>query len=506
MKRTLYIKRSHLELVPYSLGESLTLERKLSLFNYIEKKVTMELFKYNPDEKTLCIPKGFSVEETLNYLAMDTIVEIDVVDVTDKTPQGRDIELSIRPGIGARDEHQIKSISFLVEKDSKVQRFLNIDTGYGKTFCTIKAISIIGKCAMIVMANSNLMKQWIDSLKEFTYIKENEIEIISGRDTIQKAINSKEKAKIYICSTQTLSIMSVENKLNEFVEKCGIGIKVIDEAHEMMAAVTLIENGCDVYNNFYLTATPERSDTREAILYNRITKTFERFGAYTSEILQYVHVKNILINTYPTPWHKRMCNTKQGFSAMLYEKFIFKSDRKKTFFYLICKYVCSKILKSDPDAKILIVLSIKENINEIARLFRQNDGIQCGIFTTDTSPEFKKKQLSKNIILSTLKSSGAGMDIKGLRCIINFVPFKSTVLLHQLMGRLRYIEGKALFYFNIVDEGYENIVRQNIKRQYYFRSKAADIKNMRLDMNTLLSMLYKDKMKENEDDFTEGSE
>jgi hypothetical protein len=152
-------------------------------------------------------------------------------------------------------------------------------------------------------------------------------------------------------------------------------------------------------------------------------------------------------------------------------------------------------LKEDPEAKILIVLSIKDSINEIARLFKQNDRIDCGIFTTDSDPAKKAKALNKNIILSTLKSSGAGMDIKNLRCIINFVPFKSTVLLHQLMGRLRYIEDKALFYFNIVDEGYENIVRQNFKRQYFFRNKAADIKDMRLNMNVLLSMLYKEKTK-----------
>lgn len=502
MKRALYVYRSHLELVPYSLGESSSLERKLSIYDYLQHKVSMEMFKYIPESKTLCIPKGFSIEDTLNILAMDTIVEIDVVDKTSETSMGRDISLQMRPGVGAKDEHQIKSISFLVDKKSTVQRFLNIDTGYGKTFCTIKAISIIGKAAMIIMANSNLMKQWIKSFKDFTYLKENEIEIISGRDTVQRAIKNKDKAKIYICSTQTMSILASENKLNEFIEQCGIGIKVIDEAHEMMSAVALIENSCDVYNNFYLTATPERSDTREAVLYNRITKTFEKFGGYTADILHYVHVKNVLINTYPTPWHKRICNTKQGFSAILYEKFIFKSDRKKTFFYLICKYVCSKILKEDPEAKILIVLSIKESINEIGRLFRQNDRIECGIFTTDSDSVKKAKALNKNIILSTLKSSGAGMDIKNLRCIINFVPFKSTVLLHQLMGRLRYIEDKALFYFNIVDEGYENIIRQNFKRQYFFRNKAADIKDMRLNMNVLLSMLYKEKTKyyETEDD------
>lgn len=498
MERILYVYRSKMELVPYTLGESRHLERQLSIYNFVERKLTMKLYNYKYKIKTLYIPRGYSVREVLNDLATDSIVEVKVVNKSFETKSGRDVEIEMKPGVGAINEHQINSISFLLNKDDK-QKFLNIDTGYGKTFCTIKAISSLGKVAMIIMANSNLMKQWISALKKFTKIKDNEIETISGRDTFERAIKKRNDCKIYICSTQTMSIMADEGKLQDFVDTCGIGVKVIDEAHEMMNAVADIDMGCDVYYNFYLTATPERSDTRENIVYNRITKTFSKFGAYTADISQYVHVKNVYINTHPSAWHIRICNTKNGFSAILYEKFLFKNDRKKTFIYLICKYIASKILKSDPDGKVLILLSIRDDINEIARLFKNNDQINCGIFTNDTDHEHKQKELNKNIILSTLKSSGAGMDIKNLRCIINFIPFKSVVLLHQLMGRLRYIDGKALFYFNIVDEGYENIVRQNIKRQYFFRNKAADIKDMRLDMNNLLSMMYREKESEKGD-------
>ena len=114
MRRTLYVYRSKLALVPYSLGESRTLEKKLSIYDYNSGKYTMCLYKYDKDKKTLYIPKGFSKDETLNILATDTIVEIDVVDKTNETKEGRDIELIMKPGKGARDEHQINSISFLL--------------------------------------------------------------------------------------------------------------------------------------------------------------------------------------------------------------------------------------------------------------------------------------------------------------------------------------------------------------------------------------------------------
>ncbi|MGL4949637.1 MAG: DEAD/DEAH box helicase [Anaeroplasmataceae bacterium] len=496
MNRTLTVYRSRIEITPYTLGESETLENKLTLYDFVLRKVTMTLYKYNADTKTLCVPRGFSSEDTMAHLATDAIVDVTKINKIDSTRSGRDISLTMKPGVGAKDDHQIESISFLLN-EKYIQKFLNIDTGYGKTFCTIKAISVLGKAAMIIMGNSNLMKQWEKSLHQFTYIKKDEIRIISGRDSVIRSMKEKEKAKIYICSTQTMSILSEENELQSFIDANGIGIKVIDEAHERMNAVVTIDLGCDVRNNFYLTATPERSDTREAILYLRITKTFDKFGAYTTKLSKYIHVKNVLINTHPIYWHKRICQTKKGFSAVMYEKFIFKDDKKKIFFYLICKYVVSKILGSDPDGKVLILFSIRESINEISRLFKHNDKYICGVFTADTSKEQKKKELDKNIILSTLKSSGAGMDIKNLRAIINFIPFKSPVLLHQLMGRLRFAEGKAMFYFNIVDEGYDSITKQNIHRQTFFRNKAADISNLSLDMNTLLSKIHKSKYGDN---------
>jgi hypothetical protein len=144
--------------------------------------------------------------------------------------------------------------------------------------------------------------------------------------------------------------------------------------------------------------------------------------------------------------------------------------------------VCSKILSQDPEDKILIVLSIRDNINEIARLFKTNDGFKCGIFTNDTDPDKKIKELNKNIILSTLKSSGAGMDIKNLRCIINFVPFKSSVLLHQLMGRLRYIEGKALLqYVTLKIEMPANKIIDNIHIFAEYKSTAENV--LKLPLN-----------------------
>jgi superfamily II DNA or RNA helicase len=91
------------------------------------------------------------------------------------------------------------------------------------------------------------------------------------------------------------------------------------------------------------------------------------------------------------------------------------------------------------------------------------------------------------LVFSTVKSAGAGIDIKNLRCLLVFTPFKSEVMLHQLFGRLRSIPGKAVFYFNVIDEGFGDCVRMANYRNNWLKRKAKSITNMDLMMKDVFS-------------------
>ena len=67
-------------------------------------------------------------------------------------------------------------------------------------------------------------------------------------------------------------------------------------------------------------------------------------------------------------------------------------------------------------------------------------------------PEIKRGELEKKIILSTTKSAGAAMDIRGLVETVNLAePFKSKVLAQQTLGRTR---NSDTLYKDIVDNGF----------------------------------------------------
>ncbi len=81
---------------------------------------------------------------------------------------------------------------------------------------------------------------------------------------------------------------------------------------------------------------------------------------------------------------------------------------------------------------------------------------QVGIYTTlITNKIEKEQQLDKMIILSTTKSCGAAIDIKGLKMtMVLGEVFKSKVIARQSLGRTR---DKDTTYIDFVDVGFDAV-------------------------------------------------
>lgn len=484
------IERSRIIVQPYQKGLSPSLEKKLSLFDPTNWTYKDQLFLINSIERKLFIPRGIGVDDVMMSLENDGIYGYKVQDNTlTSYTEPRKVDIVIRPHIEIRDRHQQESIKFLT-RDEVPQRFLNIDTGFGKTFCSTAATAYYKYTTLILVHSSALMLQWERVIKEYTFVPKDKIITLQGSDSVERIMKKPAKHIFYICSIHTFSILAQEFKLEAFIEHIKCGVRITDEAHRLYVANAYIDMMSNIKYNIYLTATPTRSDDQESQLYFRITKTIPKFGEYTVELNRHADVKNVYINTYPSGWEQIRAKTKQGFSAIKYEDFIFKNPRRRLYFIMIAKRLVEKLLDHDPDAKILILMAKNDNIKVMAEALEQRLGIKIGTFTSlINKPEKKREQLTRNVIISTVLSSGDGLDLKGLRAIIVFVPFRSPVTLHQLIGRLRRIEGKALYYFNIIDEGYNDCVRQANVRNNQLRKKAKSITNMELPMSLVFEGL-----------------
>ena len=123
---------------------------------------------------------------------------------------------------------------------------LCLKTGAGKTYCTIAALSIIRRRAMIIVDSDKTMKQWKEEFLKFTNLNEKEIYLISGSSSMRKIMNSERDLpyKIYIASHRTISAFAEDEweSVTEFFHKVKIGVKVYDEAHVEYKNIFMIDS------------------------------------------------------------------------------------------------------------------------------------------------------------------------------------------------------------------------------------------------------------------------
>ena len=137
------------------------------------------------------------------------------------------------------------------------------------------------------------------------------------------------------------------------------------------------------------------------------------------------------------------------------------------------------------EGKIFITVGMLENINTITEIIKSQypeyieDKKIMPIHSKQTEEENERAKKEGDIIISTIKSAGTGLDIHKLRAIINLDPFSSKVTAKQLMGRLReYSPDKYSFLFDLIDMGFKSCVKQYEKKKKVFETLAYKIQPM----------------------------
>ena len=82
---------------------------------------------------------------------------------------------------------------------------------------------------------------------------------------------------------------------------------------------------------------------------------------------------------------------------------------------------------------------------------------------------------NSDIIISTIKSSSTGLDIKGLKTAINTVSFSSSPQAAQVMGRLRQIPDEETIFVDIWNPEVKSQMFHMRNRLDVYRNKALRI-------------------------------
>lgn len=457
----------------YELGDNEKLEKRLSIWDSVYHKYVPIAYMYNKDTKQLLIPRGIN----LNYIEkiFDAPAEIkyepdpyDTVSIKIKTMPKNDI--------------QRKSISFLIGEGDFAytkkysQLLLNLPTGEGKTYITSASLQFLSTKAIIITPIDRIKKQWYDTFVQMTDVQDGYICDISGSSVITKLLKQKTlRYKIYLVNHGTLIAYAKSHgwaAVHEFFKYIRVGIKIYDEAHLNFENILRIDLNTNTKRTIYLTATFERSDYKENSLFNICFNNVIRYGYEArQEIRKHIMYLGILYDSKPSIAEQAYMTTKRGFNKIRYANY--QSDNDS--FYEALAYAV-KYFK-EKTGKMLILSSTIDLVDKITDFLNKSfEDLSVSSYHSKLTEDEKEKAIQSNIISTTPKSAGTGVDIKGLRTVIMCEAYSSTVQADQVSGRLReYSDSESTFYVELVDVGFKKVYSMYKSRLSVFKKKCSKL-------------------------------
>lgn len=471
------VKNTCIIITDYTLGDKPRLERMFSIYDVITHRLYSKGMYYDEVNRLLYLPRGIDIwiiEKMFNetaHVEKNSYTHFDTYD---------DIKVKYLP----RDEVQTKAIKFMVGKDeysdtiSKSQLCVNLNTGKGKTYCSIATISIFGIKSAIITYAVNVLEQWKNCILEYTNLKPKEIYTISGAPCIVRLFNKTPEElkviKIFLIPHGTLKSYGDKNGWSEITrlfEHLRIGMKFYDEAHLNFDNMCMIDYYTNVYRTYYVTATPARSDLDENRIYHSAFKNVLSIDLFDKDTDPHTKYMAIKYTSNPSPQIISYCKNAYGLDRAKYTNWVITNPN----FLKMATVVLDLALKLAKDEKDQILIYIKTNAAIdlfYAWLLVNFPQYSVGKFNSTVSAEEKVISLTKKIILSTTLSTGAAIDIRNLKVTIVLAePFVSEVLARQTLGRTRNTD---TYYIDIVDYGFRQCVNYFNRKKPIFNKYASD--------------------------------
>lgn len=481
MLRQINAYNTHIEIYPYEAGENKMIENFYSVFDPIFYK--MNPIAYYIENNTLYLPRGTN----LNLLEKQFNNSYSVIQKSDPVDK-----IKIKAKIEPKSRIQEEAVNFLCSDGrfsvgSGFSQFsLNLEPGDGKTIATILALCKKYKCKTIVILHQTKLKnQWKNEFLKASDISEDRICDLVGSNSMFAVCEGLIDADIYLVNHQTIHQFGTKfgwDNVKRFFKTIKVGLKIYDEAHKYFSNILMIDFFSNTKHTFYLTATFTRTQTKEKQIFKRAFANTYRFGEETSnyeEKRKHTIYYYVTYNSYPDPMIIPPMYNMYTISSFKFIDYALLQDENNTM--LKALGIIMDVVKP-LRGKVLITSPKIESTEIIAKYIRKNypDKLVSVINSTKTAEE-NANAVHADVISSTVKSLGTGIDIRGLRVLINFEPFTSDSNMTQLKGRLReFSPNDDTYMFDMIDIGFSDIEKMGEKRKAVMKRHAKEIKVVKL--------------------------
>lgn len=472
MKKEIEFLPTKIIIHDYNLGDCNQLERTLSVWDKVYFKDIFKAYLYDDIKKNLIIPGGYDSSKVKYYFP-------DYNYINDKNNVDKCKEVKYRMVIPPKNDLQELAINRLLNSNN-TQKFLIMRTGTGKTYCAINYVNKIKKLPILFVDQLTIAEQWLDRISYFTNVKKDEIYIISGKKKINDLYEMSKKKlnhyKWFIMIHRTAQSYMDEDiyNIDKLLKYLQIGIKLFDEAHVEYTNTFYIDATTNT-DSLYISATPKKSDPSSDKVYQNMY-----INAYKVDLTDtdnYCYVKVIKYNSNPDVKEQFSMINKYGFDGNKWSKYIINDNKIKEFTDILLK-ILNIFLKKNDKHKIAILFHTINGVDLLKDIIsNEYQNLIVNKFDSTIKDQEERNNILTNsdIIITTDKSFGKALDIDGLDILINTVPFSSAVITEQIMGRLRKIPDKKVYFVDMVDIGFKNCVNQIKSRLNIYNKKAKDI-------------------------------
>jgi hypothetical protein len=410
-----------------------------------------------------------------------------IVDCNDEFTSWRHSNINIKKEFVLRDDRQRGAADFLLAKkkwqgtaNARVKA-INLDTGDGKTFLSIFVACERQSVPLILVHQKSFIKQWTAKILEYTDIKEDEIFVISGKDSIGKTIKEHDKIKIIIGIHRTFFQVLEKPKgrviIADFVSKCGIGQTFIDEAHLEMKAIFHFLATTNIQYTTFLSATFKKRNKSAKRVMDLIIPEQLTYGKAHHVRDKFHKLRFILINSKPsTEWLKEMSKTR-GISSAVYGNYINEESFDRV--TAVIRKILNMVYSTGKKPQIAFLAPRCSTIVQLVEWLREEyPNSTVGDYSTNIKNENKREEsLLCDIIVSTVSSFSAGKDTD-VEYLINLVPMAAEgTTFPQAVGRLRGGNGKQSIFYDIIDCGFKRAYPQFKERERFaLKELSTDIK------------------------------
>lgn len=321
----------------------------------------------------------------------------------------------------------VNHVMNLYNQNKSVNGIIKARPGLGKTVLSTYLSAKLGLKTLIVLDNSNLLKQWVQAFYNFTNIDTDDISIFK-----QKLYVTDTPITIAMIQTLTRRLKNNLNKTYDIINQNKFGLVIYDEVHNTSSATEFSKGSLlfKTLNIIGLSATPFQTGSAEILMTQTIgdiiyeTKDYELKPKY-----MFVYYNSNLNNK-----HKYIINKTNDYIARksIYNKTIVECAN---YLNLIISYT-NQLYKQKH--KILVLCFTKNQVKTISQKLTENE-LPNTMFYGDQ----KEITYNEDILVTTYAFAGKGFDYDKLSAMIMACPLSGKKSIIQTVGRiLRICEGK----------------------------------------------------------------